>query len=524
MDGAGFYGKLPSHGDFVSRRLPRSFLDVWDHWLQQSVAESKARLGSAWLDAYLNSPIWRFALMPGICGDRAHLGLMMPSIDRVGRYFPLTVAAPLQPGVSALGSAIAAGSWFDHIEELLLGVLGEQPTTLEEFNNGVEVFSSELTPAGRLSLPTNAETASMQSQWQLSAPIGASAGLSICSLVGGVVLDEIGPLSVWWTRAGEDLPAKYLATLGLPSPADYAGMLAAVSPVVPNNWQDAEENPRAVLESQPEADAADLLEPVTVPRGTPESHRGDTLSLEALINSPVSLAFESAARTVAGKVRVQNEDAVLERPEQALWVVADGMGGHSGGSTASASVIAAVDLADLPESIDNRISALSRALQSANRQIIAFAQHRSGCDGMGSTVALVTAAEGTAGIVWAGDTRVYRKRGSQFDQLTIDHSERQERIERGDISSILGSDANVVTRAVGGENVLQLSIAKQAIHPGDRFLICSDGVYSELSAFQLTELMMGSDCGSICDSIVDAVLEGRARDNASVICIEAKGA
>ena len=103
MDAAGFYGKLPSHGDFVSRRLPREFLDVWDSWLQQAVAESKARLGSDWLDAYLNSPIWRFALMPGICGDQAYLGLMMPSIDRVGRYFPLTVAAPLEPGAAVIG-------------------------------------------------------------------------------------------------------------------------------------------------------------------------------------------------------------------------------------------------------------------------------------------------------------------------------------------------------------------------------------------------------------------------------------
>jgi type VI secretion system ImpM family protein len=93
MDTTGFFGKLPSHGDFVSRRLSRDFLDVWDGWLQHCMAESKATLGENWLNVFLTSPIWRFAMTPGACGDEAYIGVLTPSVDRVGRYFPLSIVA-----------------------------------------------------------------------------------------------------------------------------------------------------------------------------------------------------------------------------------------------------------------------------------------------------------------------------------------------------------------------------------------------------------------------------------------------
>ena len=85
---AGCYGKLPSLGDFVSRRLPRSFVQPWDAWLQRALAASRARLGAGWLETYLASPFWRFALAPGLCGPEAWVGVLMPSTDRVGRTFP----------------------------------------------------------------------------------------------------------------------------------------------------------------------------------------------------------------------------------------------------------------------------------------------------------------------------------------------------------------------------------------------------------------------------------------------------
>src|ERR1051326_5604040 len=98
----GFYGKLPSQGDFLTRRLPREFVAPWDAWLQQGIAASRALLESDWEESYRSAPVWRFLLAPGVCGDAAWAGLLQPSMDRVGRYFPLTIAAKLPSDVDVL--------------------------------------------------------------------------------------------------------------------------------------------------------------------------------------------------------------------------------------------------------------------------------------------------------------------------------------------------------------------------------------------------------------------------------------
>jgi type VI secretion system protein ImpM len=89
----GFYGKLPARGDFVRAGLPRDFTDPWDDWLRSVIAGSRSLMGEAWLPAFLEAPVWRFNLPPGMCGAQAAIGLMLPSVDRAGRYFPLTFAA-----------------------------------------------------------------------------------------------------------------------------------------------------------------------------------------------------------------------------------------------------------------------------------------------------------------------------------------------------------------------------------------------------------------------------------------------
>lgn len=88
MNSVGFYGKLAGRGDFVSRGLPNTFVEPWDAWLASGMRASQDELGAAWLDAYLTSPLWRFAIAPGLLGGEAVAGVVMPSIDRVGRYFP----------------------------------------------------------------------------------------------------------------------------------------------------------------------------------------------------------------------------------------------------------------------------------------------------------------------------------------------------------------------------------------------------------------------------------------------------
>jgi type VI secretion system protein ImpM len=90
-----WFGKLPFLGDFASRRLPESFIRPWDEWLQPSLAAAKDATGDRWLDLYLTFPVWRFVMPAGLLGESNWIGVLLPSVDRVGRCFPLTICEPL---------------------------------------------------------------------------------------------------------------------------------------------------------------------------------------------------------------------------------------------------------------------------------------------------------------------------------------------------------------------------------------------------------------------------------------------
>ena len=116
---AGWYGKMPSLGDFASRRLDAAFIADWDAWLQRSLAASRQALGEAWLEVFLQSPMWRFVLMPGVCGADAWAGLLVPSVDKVGRYFPLTFALQTRIGLDVT-PLFSADAWYGALEQAAL--------------------------------------------------------------------------------------------------------------------------------------------------------------------------------------------------------------------------------------------------------------------------------------------------------------------------------------------------------------------------------------------------------------------
>ncbi len=146
---AGWYGKLPATGDFVSRRLPSEFVAAWDGFLGDAIAGSKSLLGEAWLEHYLASPIWQFVAFPPLCGPGAWVGLMMPSVDRVGRYFPLTICSRLGAVPDTLDGADTLLDWLSTLEGAALGALNPD-ASIEDFEAALE-RQCELTPlpAGR---------------------------------------------------------------------------------------------------------------------------------------------------------------------------------------------------------------------------------------------------------------------------------------------------------------------------------------------------------------------------------------
>ena len=132
MSRPGFYGKLASRGDFVSRDLPADFIQPWDSWLAAGLHSSHRELGDQWLEAYLISPLWRFLLAPGLCGREAVAGVIMPSVDRVGRYFPLTVAQPVERHTDLASLVAGPQGWFEAVEQALLDTL-QAEADVEQF-------------------------------------------------------------------------------------------------------------------------------------------------------------------------------------------------------------------------------------------------------------------------------------------------------------------------------------------------------------------------------------------------------
>jgi type VI secretion system protein ImpM len=133
----GLYGKVPARGDFVSRRLSPEFISAWDAWLQSAISESRRRLGVHWLDFFLSAPVWRFVVPAGMFSKAGWAGVLLPSVDRVGRYFPLTLAAPLlEERLNSALTLMKALPWLERLEAAALEALGRD-LDLERFERGL---------------------------------------------------------------------------------------------------------------------------------------------------------------------------------------------------------------------------------------------------------------------------------------------------------------------------------------------------------------------------------------------------
>ncbi|MCB1956981.1 MAG: type VI secretion system-associated protein TagF [Rhodocyclaceae bacterium] len=219
---AGWYGKLPATGDFVSRRLSPEFVTAWDAFLGDAIAGSKALLGEAWLEHYLASPIWQFVAFPPVCGAGAWVGLMMPSVDRVGRYFPLTICSRLATVPDTLEEADALLDWLSTLEGAALGALNPE-ATIDDFEAAL-LRQAELSP-----LPSE-RTAGARPEGRLPAEQGLfmlhegpemSAWLARAFAAPAAFSGH----SLWWSFAvdGDRIPAAVVH--GLPGSQSYARMI-----------------------------------------------------------------------------------------------------------------------------------------------------------------------------------------------------------------------------------------------------------------------------------------------------------
>ena len=128
MQGVGAFGKMPSLGDFFRLELPRGFTEPWDQWLQASMLAAQDAMGDKWQSVYLTAPIWRFTLSAGQAGPEAMIGVLMPSVDRVGRLFPLTLARCLPAGLDVPSAHLSASGYFELLEAIALDALEDHMT------------------------------------------------------------------------------------------------------------------------------------------------------------------------------------------------------------------------------------------------------------------------------------------------------------------------------------------------------------------------------------------------------------
>jgi protein phosphatase len=240
------------------------------------------------------------------------------------------------------------------------------------------------------------------------------------------------------------------------------------------------------------------------------------------------LIWNSASVTNAGKKRKENQDACLDLPEIGLWVVADGMGGHEAGEVASATIIEHCQQTNEPGDLNSFISEVQNRLLQVNRSIRQMASQQYNNATIGSTVVVLLAYGKQCAYLWVGDSRIYRLRNAKLEQMTRDHSMVEQYIEQGIMTVEEASHSNisnVLTRAVGGEDEMQIDLKVDDIQADDIFLLCSDGLYREVSEADMTQLMnRGDDCASMTKNLLESALNNGARDNVTVSVVQIKDA
>jgi serine/threonine protein phosphatase PrpC len=226
--------------------------------------------------------------------------------------------------------------------------------------------------------------------------------------------------------------------------------------------------------------------------------------------------------THQGQVRDHNEDGWFAAEGQGLWAVADGMGGHENGEWASRTIIDALVDVPLGDSFSDCWGAASRAIHAANAEIWDEAERRA--LQMGSTVVALCARDGMFAVLWVGDSRAYLLRGGEIMRVSHDHSLVQNLVDAGMIKpeeAETHANANLITRAVGVAETVEVDIASGEARSGDMFLLASDGLTRVVADDELaTELQRGS-LDEVADRLLDTVLERGAPDNVSLIIVRA---
>jgi serine/threonine protein phosphatase PrpC len=244
----------------------------------------------------------------------------------------------------------------------------------------------------------------------------------------------------------------------------------------------------------------------------------DKRSMEAgSLESGFSPQFVAAGRTDIGSARPTNQDAFLTLDAEQVWAVADGMGGYRDGDVASRMVCDALAGLTGDSHFDDAIETVNAQLSAVNERLYKAATRIINPVISGSTVAVLVVRHAACAAIWAGDSRIYRLRSGRLTQMTTDHTWAAEL----NLQSTEETD-HAITRAVGGEGKLLLDVRRDRVLPGDRYLLCTDGLTHELADAHIGQLLAKGDVAQAADALIRATLEAGARDNVTVVVIDAR--
>ena len=252
--------------------------------------------------------------------------------------------------------------------------------------------------------------------------------------------------------------------------------------------------------------------------------------------------IEFAELTDTGRVREHNEDAIGSVADIGLMVLADGMGGYNAGEVASGIAVQIVtnlaseaaareELNDIdPHSGLMRQSIILRdAIYRSNKIIFQTAQSQTHCEGMGTTIVACMFYDNKVSVAHVGDSRAYRMRGGQLEQVTLDHSLLQELVDRGFYSqeeAQRSTNRNYVTRALGVEPTVEVEVHEYDVLPDDIYLLCSDGLPDmvEDDDIHLTISTFNASLDVVGQQLIDLANDHGGRDNVSVMLAQVKEA
>jgi type VI secretion system protein ImpM len=505
----GFFGKLPCNGDFIQHNVQQEWLEVWDQWQQSCVFESRQSLQGEWLEAYLSGPIWRFVLGEGACGSGAYAGVIVPSVDRVGRYFPLTLVRQLDSGWNPLDVAVCWAPWFEALEHCVITALDQHDLRLDDFVAQINRIEDPLA----LAVPThiggelfqNGGFPSASAQWQIGLQSAEHLQLDLAVLAYREIYRHLRPVTLWWTSGASRVQPSWLLSRGLPSARSFAAMLdgrwrgtdwAQANPAAVAAMAAAAPQPQATPGVVPPGDGPNFMAP---PPNMP-IYSAPAVPAAPAVAQPAPLAQSLDARARLPTTRPSDVEgnlaAFVVRPDIGLWAVI----APNGDTPVNATRTVADALQDVgPAATLTLLAESVRAILLRVSQHIAEESARNPARpaGLANVLAMVKSA-GECAYISAGDAQVLRVRGG-VTQPMIGAQPASARDARSDLISLVASAPTGAPDPCGSSDLDHLPVVYDRAAAGDIWLL---GGSRDASQAATAVFSNGADAGASMERVV----------------------